>query len=121
MCARLRIVPAVAPSLPIVHDLLGHKYTDPQWEALCRPGCGACCYEHIEVDGRWIRTERPCALLDPESRRCRDYERRHELEPDCQKVTPSFVLLGHLPPDCGYMDELAARLDPPERGPRRRP
>lgn len=99
------------PRLPVHHVLLGRRYSDGEWEALCTPNCGLCCQEHVERDGRWVPTGIPCPQLDLLTLRCRQYERRHEVEPHCQKVTPAFVLLGRLPADCGYMDALAAATD----------
>lgn len=92
--------------LPVVHDLLGHLYTDAEWEALCNR-CGQCCYESRWVDDGWVDTGVPCPQLDTETLLCTGYGDRFALEKDCIRVDPSVVLQGMLPSECSYLDELA--------------
>ncbi len=103
--------PNLLARLPVLHRMLGRTYTESQWEALCKPGCGLCCQEHREVGSRWEATGAWCRLRDQETARCTAYAERQTLEPDCVKVTPDFVLLRHLPPECGYVEEMERLLD----------
>lgn len=92
-------------SLPQVYELLGRIYTEREWEALCN-GCGKCCYEATEVDGKWVRSSIPCKYLDDFDASCRVYSNRFQAEKNCMKVTPSAILLGRLPEDCTYVTEM---------------
>lgn len=76
-----------------------------EWEALC-DGCGRCCMNKVldEEDNQIIWTSIACNLLDCTSCRCRDYESRSKLVPDCVKLTPEGVrTLPWLPPTCAYV------------------
>jgi len=73
-----------------------------EWEARCRR-CGRCCYEKIEYRGEVYYTDTPCENLDPKTRACRVYERRHQVRPDCVPLTPEVVRRGLLPADCPYV------------------
>jgi uncharacterized cysteine cluster protein YcgN (CxxCxxCC family) len=76
---------------------------DARWDELCKR-CGRCCFEKLE-DGRGkiIYTQTACRYLDVESRRCKIFERRFEINPSCVKLTPELVPALHwLPSDCGY-------------------
>lgn len=79
------------------------NWHDPGWEARCQQ-CGACCFEKlIDEDERIIHTRIPCRYLDIVTRRCRIYEHRFEIYPECVKLTPELVAtLRWLPPECGY-------------------
>ena len=80
------------------------ELTEAEWEALC-DGCGRCCLNKLlyEDTGEIAWTDVACHLLDGESCRCGNYERRHELVPDCQALTAENVpKLTWLPPTCGY-------------------
>ena len=79
------------------------KDTNDQWEALCRQ-CGTCCFEKYEDgDGTIFYTKTACRYLDIESRRCRIYDRRFAINPECIKLTPELVgSLTWLHPECGY-------------------
>jgi uncharacterized cysteine cluster protein YcgN (CxxCxxCC family) len=75
-----------------------------EWEALC-DGCARCCLNKLEEEdsGDIFWTNVACTLLDGESCRCRDYEGRHTLVPDCVRLTPDNVTeLAWLPPTCAY-------------------
>ncbi len=73
------------------------------WESTCRL-CGVCCFEKFENDrGTIFYTQTPCRYLDVVSRRCKIYENRFEINPECIKLTPDLVAtLRWLPGDCGY-------------------
>ena len=76
---------------------------DCQWDNLCNQ-CGRCCFEKLE-DGRGkiIYTQTACRYLDVITRRCKVFERRFEINPDCVKLTAELVPQLHwLPPDCAY-------------------
>jgi len=96
--------------LPIVHEMLGRLYSDPQWEALCN-GCGKCCYEVQDQGGEWTRSSIPCRFLDDFDKTCRVYSNRFQAEKQCMRVTASAVIEGRLPPDCTYVLELGRIVD----------
>ncbi|MCF3934468.1 YcgN family cysteine cluster protein [Acuticoccus sp. M5D2P5] len=75
-----------------------------EWEALC-DGCGRCCLNKLEDydTGEIAWTNVACTLLDHGTCRCRNYERRTEVVPDCVPLTPETVrALTWLPATCGY-------------------
>ena len=78
---------------------------DPaEWESLC-DGCGRCCLNKLEEwdSGVILWTNIGCELLDCESCRCKDYENRAALVPDCIQLTPQAIgEIGWLPPTCAY-------------------
>jgi uncharacterized cysteine cluster protein YcgN (CxxCxxCC family) len=83
------------------------------WESRCR-ACGSCCFEKIENDrGTIFYTQTPCRYLDVVSRRCKIYNNRFAINPECVKLTPELVTtLRWLPSDCGYRRAVPA--DVPE-------
>lgn len=76
-----------------------------EWEAICRK-CGKCCYEKVDLGGGIIRyTDEPCAHLDTESKLCKVYHNRGDVEPDCITLTEHLVrTLTWLPEDCAYSE-----------------
>lgn len=76
---------------------------DNQWDSLCNQ-CGRCCFEKLEdARGKIIYTQTACRYLDVITRRCKIFERRFEINPNCVKLTAELVPHLHwLPPDCGY-------------------
>ena len=70
-------------------------------EAMCRR-CGRCCYAKFLVGDRVIYTDTPCVHLDLDTRLCRIYDRRHEVNPDCLDVEQG-ILRGVFPADCPYV------------------
>lgn len=78
--------------------------TDDEWESICNR-CGKCCYEKLDLgQGKIIYTEIPCEHLDPETKLCRVYDKRHEVTPDCMTLTQDLVrVLSWLPKDCAYV------------------
>ncbi len=67
--------------------------------------CGRCCYAKLLVGDRVIYTDAPCDHLDPETRLCRVYDRRHEVNPDCLSVEEG-IRRGVFPADCPYVADL---------------
>ena len=75
-----------------------------EWESLC-DGCGRCCLVKLEDEdtGEIHFTDLGCKLLDGESCRCMDYQRRRRRVRDCVKLTPDAVRsLPWLPSTCAY-------------------
>ena len=83
-----------------------------EWESRCRT-CGSCCFEKFENDrGTIFYTQTPCRYLDVVSRRCRVYNNRFAINPECIKLTPELVAtLRWLPSDCGYSTTIDNRAD----------
>ncbi|MCB2106285.1 MAG: YcgN family cysteine cluster protein [Rhodobacteraceae bacterium] len=79
------------------------EMTEAEWESLC-DGCGKCCVHKVRhANGRVSVTEVACRLLDLESCRCGNYERRKRLVPDCVVLTPTTVAeIDWLPATCAY-------------------
>jgi len=75
------------------------------WEALCKR-CGRCCFEKVRLaDGGTGLTNQPCPFLNRATRRCKVYERRFEVCPDCLPLTEdSLAEIDWLPEDCGYVE-----------------
>lgn len=80
------------------------EMTPREWESLC-DGCGRCCLNKLEDwdTGEIHWTNVACTLLDHGTCRCRSYENRADLVPDCVSLTPAEVRkLTWLPPTCAY-------------------
>lgn len=80
------------------------EMTQAQWESLC-DGCARCCLVKFEEEdtGEILFTRAACKQLDADTCRCRDYENRTRLVPDCVALTPRNVGSLHwLPPTCAY-------------------
>lgn len=77
--------------------------TDDRWESICAR-CGLCCFEKLEDEsGTIFFTSRACRYLDIHTRRCRVYERRFQINPECVALTPELVeRLPWLHDDCAY-------------------
>jgi uncharacterized cysteine cluster protein YcgN (CxxCxxCC family) len=77
---------------------------DREWESLC-DGYGRCCLVKLEDEdtGEIAYTDVGCTLLDSQACRCRNYENRQALVPDCVRLSPAAVrTLSWLPPTCAY-------------------
>lgn len=75
-----------------------------EWESLC-DGCGRCCLNKLEDwdTGEIVFTNVGCTLFDEKTCRCRNYEERAEIVPDCVSLTPEAVRqLSWLPATCAY-------------------
>ena len=80
------------------------EMSDGEWESLC-DGCGQCCLVRLEdeVTGEIIPTHVACRLLDNQTCRCRSYGNRHDIVPDCVKLTPANLWeISWMPPSCAY-------------------
>jgi uncharacterized cysteine cluster protein YcgN (CxxCxxCC family) len=81
------------------------EMTDSEWESLC-DGCGKCCLNKLEEEGtdRTFYTDIGCRLLDGQTCRCHDYDRRLEKVDDCVQLTPETLkTITWLPPSCAYV------------------
>ncbi|HEY6871457.1 MAG TPA: YcgN family cysteine cluster protein [Geobacteraceae bacterium] len=74
-----------------------------EWESLCEQ-CGLCCFEKIEDEyGTIFFTRTPCRYLDVVTRKCKVYEHRFAINPECVKLTPELVReIRWLHDGCGY-------------------
>lgn len=74
-----------------------------EWELLC-DGCGKCCLNKLEIDGKIHFTCVRCRFLDAKSCLCRIYENRFEKVPDCRSVDLKAIREKPrwLPKTCAY-------------------
>ena len=80
------------------------EMTRDEWESLC-DGCGHCCLVKLEDSetGKIYKTSIACKLLDIETCRCRDYDKRLIKVPMCLKLTPQNIgEIDWLPETCAY-------------------
>lgn len=80
------------------------EMTTLEWESLC-DGCGRCCLFKLEDEdtGRVQYTSVACRHLNLDTCRCRCYEDRRRVLPDCIVLTPEMVGEFHwLPLTCAY-------------------
>jgi hypothetical protein len=80
------------------------EMSEAEWESLC-DGCGKCCLMKFEYedDPEVVFTRLACRLFDDQSCRCKDYENRKAVVPDCVKLTPDVVeTVNWLPSTCAY-------------------
>lgn len=80
------------------------ELTPGEWESLC-DGCGQCCLLKLEDEdtGDVYLTRLACRLLDVGRCRCKDYENRHAVMPDCLTLGPDTTeAIAWLPESCGY-------------------
>lgn len=80
------------------------ELSQDQWESLC-DGCAKCCLVKLidEDDESLHFTNVSCHLLDCESCRCTDYDRRQAIVPDCVILTPKLLDdLSWMPSTCAY-------------------
>jgi uncharacterized protein len=77
--------------------------TAEEWERLC-DGCGRCCLKKLqdEATGRIAYTDVACKLLDRDRCRCRRYDKRHDLVPDCVALRRDERAFDWLPTTCAY-------------------
>ncbi len=75
-----------------------------EWESLC-DGCGQCCLHKLQNadTGDVSYTNVACRLLDINRCRCKNYQQRTRLVPDCIVLKPELVdQFGWLPTTCAY-------------------
>jgi len=75
-----------------------------EWESLC-DGCGRCCLVKLEDEetGDIALTDIACRLLDNQRCKCKKYDTRHEIVPDCVRLTPKNISqLKWMPKCCAY-------------------
>ncbi|MBP5399175.1 MAG: YcgN family cysteine cluster protein [Alphaproteobacteria bacterium] len=74
-----------------------------EWELLC-DGCGKCCLNKLDIDGKICFTCVKCRFLDSKSCLCRIYESRFAKVPDCRSVNLSALRERPkwLPKTCAY-------------------
>ncbi|WP_138381086.1 YcgN family cysteine cluster protein [Luteithermobacter gelatinilyticus] len=80
------------------------KMTREEWESLC-DGCGQCCLHKLQDEDtdEIAYTNVACRLLDLHSCRCRNYDIRKLLVPDCVVLSPDQVAaFSWLPTTCAY-------------------
>jgi uncharacterized cysteine cluster protein YcgN (CxxCxxCC family) len=80
------------------------EMTVDEWERLC-DGCGRCCLKKLqdEATGKVAYTDVACKLLDRDRCRCRRYQRRHDLVPDCVALRGGDErAFDWLPTTCAY-------------------
>jgi len=99
---------------PLPMDKDGKKLE--YWEKLCKQ-CGSCCFEKLEDEkGTIFYTGVPCRYLDVVTRKCKIYNRRFEIYPDCIQLTEDLVAELHwLHDGCGYRRALGIHGKPRSR------
>ncbi len=80
------------------------EMSQDEWESLC-DGCGLCCLIKLEDEdsGDVYHTRLTCRLLDVDNCQCSNYKNRHEIVPDCLRLTPETIQdIFWLPKTCAY-------------------
>ncbi|MFT6557897.1 YcgN family cysteine cluster protein [Sneathiella sp.] len=89
---------------PFWEEIPLSEMSDEQWESLC-DGCAKCCLLKLEDEetAEIAFTNVACRQLDLKTCRCRNYERRSKLVPDCVTMTPEVIPnLSWMPKTCAY-------------------
>ena len=73
--------------------------------------CGRCCAVKLIVDDTVIYTDEYCRYLDPQTRTCTVYERRHEVNPECLPLEEA-VRMRLLPADCPFVADVPDYVPP---------
>ncbi len=90
--------------IPFWREKTLEEMNPDEWESLC-DGCARCCLLQLvdEETGALAVTGVACALLDPQSCTCGDYEKREFKVIGCLRLTPELVRsLDWLPVTCAY-------------------
>ena len=80
------------------------EMTAEEWESLC-DGCAKCCLHKLEDDETFAvyYTDVACKYLDEKTCRCKDYDHRNSLVPDCITLKVEDVHeFFWLPQTCAY-------------------
>ena len=80
------------------------QMSQAEWESLC-DGCGRCCLVKLEDEetGDIALTDIACRLLDNQRCKCKKYDTRYEIVPDCVRLTPKNISqLKWMPKSCAY-------------------
>ena len=80
------------------------EMTVVEWESLC-DGCAKCCLQKLEDEdsGEIFYTKVVCRYLDEQRCRCRHYQQRQQLVPNCVRLKPEDVnTFNWLPSTCAY-------------------
>ncbi|CAB1080702.1 UPF0260 protein YcgN [Olavius algarvensis Delta 1 endosymbiont] len=80
------------------------EVTRAEWESLC-DHCGRCCLHSVQdgKTGKIALLAVACRHLDTSTCRCRIYEERSKIEPDCRTLSPkTFRSIKKLPYTCAY-------------------
>jgi uncharacterized cysteine cluster protein YcgN (CxxCxxCC family) len=94
----------MADDLPFWKTTKLGQMSRAQWESLC-DGCGKCCLNKLIDDDteELFFTNVACRQLDLRNCRCKDYTHRHDVVPDCIKLTPrNLAKINWLPETCAY-------------------
>ncbi len=82
-----------------------HELNPDEWEDLC-DGCGLCCLLKFEEDttSKITHTNVCCKLLDRSTCRCKHYDCRTEIVPDCVTLRPETIedVIDWMPSSCAY-------------------
>lgn len=80
------------------------EFTPEEWEAVCT-NCGHCCrlkLQDDETDDIYY-TDIVCQYFDAETCRCREYQNRCTLVPECLKLTSENIgNISWIPQNCAY-------------------
>lgn len=90
-------------------------FTTEEWESICC-NCGKCCLMKLqdEEDDEIYYTDIVCRYFDVETGKCREYENRCRLIPECLKLTPENVdKISWMPQSCAYRWLVEKKLLPP--------
>ncbi len=80
------------------------EMSQQEWESLC-DGCARCCLHKLEDedDGQIYYTRVACHLLDIKQCRCKNYQNRQKLAPDCLQLSVKQAhYFDWLPNSCAY-------------------
>ena len=80
------------------------EMTQEEWELLC-DGCARCCLHKLEDEdtGEVFYTAAACRMLDIHTCKCREYDKRKSLVPDCLFLSVEATTRFHwLPETCAY-------------------
>lgn len=81
-------------------------------EKLCRK-CGRCCRVKLLTEGEVFVLPETCPHLDPRTKLCRVYKRRHQVNPDCGKMDAA-IAARVFPEDCPYVANIPGYRGPVE-------